>query len=126
MNWLILIYFISGNIVAGKPKKLLYNFNMKNKEQASGRAVAALILGILSISCFGIIAAIPAIIFSLQELKAIQAGQAAEAGEIITKIGLILGIIVVALTVMILLAIITFTFIPHNISITTYHQGLTV
>jgi hypothetical protein len=60
---------------------------------ASGRAVAALILGILSIICMGFLAGIPAIILGSMELKTIKAGAAPAAGESAAKVGYILGII---------------------------------
>jgi len=68
------------------------------QEGASGRAVAALVLGILSVFCMGILAGIPAIILGTIELKAIKAGQAPRAGESAAKAGYILGIIGTALT----------------------------
>ncbi|MFH1873567.1 MAG: hypothetical protein ABH859_00055 [Pseudomonadota bacterium] len=100
--------------------------NINQKNQASGRAVATLVLGILSISCLGIFSAIPATILGLQELKAIQAGQAPKEGDIITKIGLVLGITVIALTVMILLALITFTIMPHAINLNSDFTGISI
>jgi hypothetical protein len=65
---------------------------------ASGRAVAALILGILSLICMGFLAGIPAIILGKMELNAIKAGQAPVAGESAAKVGFVLGIIGTALT----------------------------
>ena len=59
---------------------------------ASGRAVAALVMGILSIVCMGFLAGIPAIILGSMELKAIKAGSAPQAGESAAKVGFILGI----------------------------------
>lgn len=63
------------------------------QQGASGRAVAALVLGILSIICMGFLAGIPAIILGTMELKAIKAGGAPVAGESAAKVGYILGII---------------------------------
>lgn len=65
---------------------------------ASGRAVAALVLGILSIVCMGFLAGIPAIILGTMELRAIKAGAAPQAGESAAKVGYVLGIIGTALT----------------------------
>ncbi len=65
---------------------------------ASGRAVAALIMGILSILCLGFVAGIPAIILGSMELRAIKAGAAPAAGETSARVGYILGIVGTALT----------------------------
>ncbi len=62
-------------------------------QAASGQAVAALILGILSILCMGIFTGIPAIVLGSIELKAIKAGKAPQSGEGMAKVGYILGII---------------------------------
>ena len=67
-------------------------------QAASGRAVASLILGILSLVCMGFLAGIPAIILGSMEMKAIRAGQAPATGESAAKVGLVLGIIGTALT----------------------------
>ena len=47
----------------------------------SGRAIATLILGILSLICMGFVAGVPAIILGSMEMRAIKAGQAPAAGE---------------------------------------------
>jgi hypothetical protein len=65
---------------------------------AGGRAVAALVLGILSLLCMGFLTGIPAIILGHMELAAIKAGKAAAAGESAAKVGYILGIIGTAFT----------------------------
>ena len=65
---------------------------------AGGRAVAALILGILSIVCAGFVTGIPAIILGRMELTAIKKGLAPAAGESSAKVGFILGIIGTVLT----------------------------
>jgi Domain of unknown function (DUF4190) len=67
-------------------------------EAASGRAVASLVFGILSIVCMGLIAGIPAIILGSMELHAIKAGKAPRAGESTAKVGYILGIVGTVLT----------------------------
>ena len=97
-----------------------------SKNQTSTRAIATLILGILSISCLGIFSAIPAIILGLQELKAIKTGAAPAAGDLIAKIGLVLGVIVVTLTVLIILAMLTFTIIPHTITFNSQQTGVSI
>lgn len=67
-------------------------------EQASGRAIAALILGILSLVCMGFVTGIPAIILGRMELNAIKEGKAVCAGEGVAKVGYILGIVGTVLT----------------------------
>ena len=67
-------------------------------QAASGRAVAALILGILSIVCMGFLTGIPAIILGKMEMSAIKAGLVPAAGESSAKVGFILGIIGTVLT----------------------------
>lgn len=74
----------------------------------SGRAVASLILGILSLICMGFLTGIPAIILGSMELKAIKRGEATQAGEGIAKVGYILGIIGTVLTCLAVLASIAF------------------
>ncbi|MFA4874361.1 MAG: DUF4190 domain-containing protein [bacterium] len=73
---------------------------------ASGRAVAALILGILSLVCMGFLAGIPAIILGSMELRDIKAGRVPAAGESPAKVGYVLGIIGTALTCLTILAIV--------------------
>lgn len=60
---------------------------------ASGKAIAALVLGILSLVCCGFFTGIPGIIIGKQELNAIQAGRSNKEGHTITQIGFILAII---------------------------------
>lgn len=66
---------------------------------ASGRAIAGLILGLVSfVTCyFGILFSIPAVILSKMELTAIERGQSPAAGETLAKIGLWAGIIYLGL-----------------------------
>jgi hypothetical protein len=71
---------------------------------ASGRAIASLILGILSLVCMGFLTGIPAIILGSMELKAIKANRAPLAGEGVAKVGYILGIVGTALTCLAALA----------------------
>lgn len=82
---------------------------------ASSRAIAALILGILSLICMGFFAGIPAIILGSMELKAIKAGTAPLAGEGVAKVGYILGIIGTVLTCLAL--IISFAIIALGVSL---------
>lgn len=75
-------------------------------KNASSRAVMTLVLGILSITCTGLLTGIPAIILGTIELKAIKAGQAPKEGESSAKIGLILGIVGTLLMVLAIFAFI--------------------
>ena len=76
------------------------------KENPSGRAVATLVFGILSITCAGFVTGIPAIILGTMELKAIKAGDAPAVGESNAKTGLVLGIVGTLLSVLAVLAFI--------------------
>ena len=67
-------------------------------QAASGRAIAALILGILSLLCMGFLSGIPAIILGAMEMKAIKAGTSPVAGESAAKVGFVLGIVGTVLT----------------------------
>lgn len=73
------------------------------KDTASSRAMAALILGILSIVCMGFLTGIPAIIIGKMELNDIKIGKANKAGEGIAKIGFILGIVGTAFTCLVMI-----------------------
>ncbi len=73
-------------------------------QSSSGKAVAALILGILSLVCFGFLAGIPAIILGRMELKAIDQGLSPESNRTLAKVGYILGIVGTILTCLGLLA----------------------
>ncbi|MET0146163.1 MAG: DUF4190 domain-containing protein [Ilumatobacteraceae bacterium] len=63
----------------------------------NGKATASLVLGIVSLFCFGIITGIIAIVLSTQAKKEIAA--TGQAGDGMAKAGLILGIIGVVLSV---------------------------
>jgi hypothetical protein len=76
-------------------------------QNASTRAVAALILGILSILCMGFLAGIPAIILGSMELRAIKEGLAPAAGEGLAKVGYILGIVGTILACLAMLAFVS-------------------
>jgi len=90
--------------------------NTPPKETASSRATLTFILGILAFTCFGILTGIPAIILGAKELKEIKNGTSSKAGETITKVGFTFGIIVTALTALILLAVFTFALIAGMVS----------
>jgi len=72
--------------------------NAPNLEpHASTRALAALILGILSCIFFGLFAGIPAIVLGRKEEKAILRGEAPVAGNMMARLGWILGIVGISL-----------------------------
>ena len=68
---------------------------------ASGKAIACLVLGILSLIGCGCLAGIPALILSYGELKAINAGESSPAGRGFAKAGLIMGWISIGLTILV-------------------------
>jgi hypothetical protein len=61
-------------------------------QTSSTQAIAALVLGLLSLICCGILGPIAWFLGS-QELKAIAAGRSPAAGEGLAKVGMILGIL---------------------------------
>ncbi|MEO8447676.1 MAG: DUF4190 domain-containing protein [bacterium] len=67
---------------------------------ANSNAIIALVLGILSFIACGILAAIPAWIMGKKELNEINAGRSPEAGRTMAKIGMWLGIINIALSIL--------------------------
>lgn len=69
----------------------------------NGKAIAALVLGILSVLCFGILAGIPAIIFGQIAKREIDAGNGGGRG--MAQAGFILGIVSVAITVLALIVV---------------------
>ncbi|MBT3181082.1 MAG: DUF4190 domain-containing protein [Deltaproteobacteria bacterium] len=71
--------------------------------QASSKAMAALILGILALVCMGFLTGIPAIIIGKMELKDIKEGKSPKEGEGIAKVGFILGIVGTVLTCLVML-----------------------
>lgn len=70
------------------------------------KALWAMILGILSIACCGILAGIPALILGNSAKKEIAASGGAQKGDGMAKAGVILGIVSIVITV---LYIIVFT-----------------
>lgn len=64
----------------------------------SSKAVIALVLGILSLICFGFLAGIPAIFVGRSELKDIDEGRSPESNRTLAKVGYILGIVGTALS----------------------------
>jgi len=75
---------------------------------ASSRATITLVLGVLAITCTGLLTGIPAIILGFMELRAIKAGHAPAGGESSAKVGLVLGLIG---TILAAIAIIAFIII---------------
>src|SRR5262245_24123609 len=65
---------------------------MPAQQSASGRAITALILGIATFVCCGLLG-IPAFFLGRAEEKAIDAGQAPAVGRTLAKIGWILGLV---------------------------------
>ena len=76
------------------------------KAPASSRATSALVLGILSITCTGLLTGIPAMILGSMELRAIKAGESPPAGEQNAKIGFVLGLVGTLLSALAILAFI--------------------
>jgi Domain of unknown function (DUF4190) len=68
---------------------------------ASGRAVASMILSIVSIFTCWFLLSIPGLILGKMEMNAIRDGQAPKAGETFAKIGFYVGIVVTILTLIV-------------------------
>ena len=66
----------------------------------STRAIFALILGILSLTCCGFFAGIPAIFLGRADMKLFDQGQLSESNKTLAKIGMILGIVGTALSLL--------------------------
>ena len=73
-----------------------------------GLATASMILGIVSLTCLGIFAGIPAIILGVIAGKKIKNAQGVLTGEGKAKAGIICGIISIVLTIMIAAVIVLF------------------
>lgn len=67
-------------------------------DKASGMAVAALVLGILSFCCCGFIAGIPALILGFMENGKIGRGESSSKGKWMALVGMILGAISILLS----------------------------
>ena len=63
-----------------------------------GKAVASLVLGILSLVCIGILGGIPAVILGAMSIGACNRGQ--ERGKGMATAGLVMGIISIAVTIL--------------------------
>ena len=68
------------------------------QQGASGRAIAAMILSVISFFTCGPLFSIPGLILGKQELNAIRAGQAPPAGEVLAKIAYYAGIVATVLS----------------------------
>src|SRR5215510_12278728 len=68
-----------------------------SQQGASGRAIASLILSIVSIFICGFFTSIPGMILGKMEMNAIRQGQAPTAGEGIAKAGFYIGLVVTSL-----------------------------
>jgi hypothetical protein len=67
---------------------------MQPDAPASGRATAAMVLGIVSIVlCLGFLSGIPAAILGKLELTAIDEGRAPEAGRTRATVGMVMGLL---------------------------------
>lgn len=93
---------------------------------ASGRAITAFVLGILSIICMGFFAGIPAIILGVGEVRAVKSGNAPEAGEGLAKAGYILGIIGTSITLLAFLFGFIFFLMGLAISTGTFLRTISV
>lgn len=65
----------------------------EKKPGPSGKAITALVLGILSMICCGFLTGIPGIVLGKQEMNAIRDGKSDESGKSLATIGFILSII---------------------------------
>lgn len=65
---------------------------------ASGRAIASMILSVISPFTCGFVLSIPGMIMGKMEMNAIRDGQAPKAGETMAKVGFYVGLIVTALS----------------------------
>jgi hypothetical protein len=81
-----------------QPYQSSYSNQMSAQQgSASGRAIASMILSIVSIATCGPFLSIPGLILGKMEMNAIRDGQAPRAGETFAKIGFYLGIAATAL-----------------------------
>jgi len=67
-------------------------------DKAGGMAIAALVLGILSFCCCGMIAGIPAFIIGYIENGKINRGESSEKGKWMALVGIVMGIISLVMT----------------------------
>lgn len=83
-------------------KKKVYEAEVVEQKEgkASGLAITALILGILSFCCCGLFAGIPAIIVGWIENNNIKAGKSSESGKWMAIVGIVLGLLSLLLTLL--------------------------
>lgn len=74
--------------------------NPQAPSQSSTSSMMALILGILSLTCCGFFTGVPAIFVGRSELKAIDQGKIPPSNRTMAKVGMILGIIGTALSLL--------------------------
>ncbi len=77
-------------------------YNPPMPQSASGRAIAAMILSLVSIVTCGPLLSIPGMILGKMEMNAIRDGQAPQAGETFAKIGFYVGIAITALSALLI------------------------
>ncbi|MCK5890637.1 MAG: DUF4190 domain-containing protein [Aeromicrobium sp.] len=75
--------------------------------KTNGKAIASLVLGIVSLFCFGLITGILAIVFSRLATQEIESSQGTQTGAGMAKAGLIMGIIGLVLWAAYLLLVLT-------------------
>jgi len=78
------------------------------QQGASGRAIASLVLSLVSIFMFCLLISIPGMILGKMEMNAIRQGQAPKAGEGIAKAGFYIGLV---MTILLGLAILGYIFL---------------
>lgn len=72
------------------------------QQSASGRAIASMIMSLVSIATCGPLLSVPGMILGKMEMNAIRDGQAPRAGETFAKIGFYVGIAVTALSALLI------------------------
>ncbi len=90
---------------------------------ASGKAIAALILGIAAFVCCGFFTAIPALILGRSEEKAIQEGRSPQAGLMLAKIGWILGLVNLILNLISIIFIVIYIIVLGGLSQLPHSKG---
>jgi hypothetical protein len=87
------------------PPQYGYSDQMSGRQlSASNRAVASMILSVISIFTCGPFLSIPGMIIGKMEMNAIRQGQAPPAGETLAKIGFYVGVVMTAISCLGILA----------------------
>jgi hypothetical protein len=81
-----------------QPQYSYPNQGYQQQASASGRAIAAMIMSIVSPFTCGIFLSVPAMILGKMEMNAIRQGQAPPAGETFAKVGFYVGLVVTILS----------------------------